>query len=262
MEPSSPILTLTSDFGWRDYHLALLKGALLRVHPAIRLIDISHDIANYDILQGAFIFGNAWRAFPEGSIHVLSVNDRVGPDNWFLCFAHEGHYFIGPDNGVFSLALRQRPAALYRFRAASGGAFPLADTYAAAAAALLSGKPMPEIGEPTDQWEERLAFQPIISANQIRGSVIYIDKYGNVILNISRQLFEQVGQGRPFHLYFKRHDPITRLADHYQQAPIGETLCRFNSADLLEIAIHMGQAASLLGLKEEDSVQIDFTSLP
>lgn len=258
LESTAPIITLTSDFGWRDYHLALIKGALLHTHSNVRLADISHDISNYNILQAAFIFANSWRAFPTGTIHVVSVNDRVGPDTWFVLFAHEGHYFTGPDNGLFSLVLGERPKALFRFRAIAGGAFPLAQTYAHAVAGILSGKSLSEVAEPAETWEERLSFQPIIGQHQIRGSVIYIDKFDNVILNISRSLFEQVGQGRPFSLYFKRHDPITRLVEHFQEAPIGETLCRFNSANLLEIAIHMGQAATLLGLKEEDSVQIDF----
>lgn len=256
----APIVTLTSDFGWRDYHLALIKGALLRTHAQVRLTDISHDIDNYNIVQAAHIFGHSWRAFPTGTVHLVSVNDRVGPQAWFVLFAHEGHYFVGPDNGLFSLVLGERPQALYRFRAVLGGSFPLADTYAHAVGGILAGRPLPEIAEPAEQWEKRLSFQPIIGPHQIRGSVIYLDKFGNATLNIGRQLFEQVGQGRSFSLYFKRHDPITRLVEHFQDVPIGEPLCRFNSADLLEIAIHMGQAATLLSLKEEDSVQIDFLS--
>jgi S-adenosyl-L-methionine hydrolase (adenosine-forming) len=100
-------------------------------------------------------------------------------------------------------------------------------------------------------------LQPVISQNQIRGSVIHIDNYDNVILNITRDLFQKISKNRPFQLYFKRHDPITQLSNYYNDVPIGETLCLFNS-DYLEIAINMGKAAELLGLKIEDTVQINF----
>ena len=89
---------------------------------------------------------------------------------------------------------------------------------------------------------------------------MYIDQFDNVILNITRTLFDEVGRGRSFELFFKRHDPITVLSTDFHDVAVGGTLCRFNSAHLLEIAINMGKAASLLGLRVEDTVQIDFSN--
>ena len=90
--------------------------------------------------------------------------------------------------------------------------------------------------------------------------MVYIDKFENVILNIQRELFERIGGGRPFELFFKRHSPIVELSVNHYDVTVGEMLCRFNSADLLEIAINMDKAASLLGMKVEDTVQVDFRS--
>ena len=117
---------------------------------------------------------------------------------------------------------------------------------------------MLEIGLPVMEVERRIALQPVISTAQIRGSVIYIDHYENVIVNVQEELFERVRNGRDFQLFFKRHDPIVCMSNHYHDVNIGETLCLFNEAGYLTIAINMGKAASLLGLKLDDMVQIDF----
>jgi hypothetical protein len=113
------------------------------------------------------------------------------------------------------------------------------------------------LGNPARDILQRITFQPVIAPSQIRGAVIYVDNYDNVVSNITRDLFEKVGRGRPFQLFFKRHDPILRLSKHYNDVPIGETLCLFNS-DYLEVSINMGKAAELFGLKIEDTIQINF----
>ncbi|MCB0638187.1 MAG: SAM-dependent chlorinase/fluorinase [Lewinella sp.] len=259
MERNPPIVTLTSDFGWRDPHLALIKGKILTHAPNARLVDISHDIDPYDIVQAAFVFRHAWQAFPVGSIHVVSVHDFFAPDGRFLVLAQDGHYFIGPDNGLFSLVFSQRPAGCFAIAPLEvDSTFPLADLYGQAVGHLAQDFPPGGLGESVDSWTERITFQPVTGPNHIRGTVVYVDRFDNVVLNISRELFESVGKGRSFELFFKRHEPIVRLANHYYDEPVGEVLCRFNAADLLEIAINLGPAASLLGLHVEDTVQVDF----
>lgn len=253
-----PIVTLTTDFGWQDYYAALLKGAILCQNERINLIDVTHNINNYDIVQAAFIFKNAWRAFPAGTIHLVSVNDFNAEQVSFIAFRYREHYFVGPDNGLFSLVFDERPEEMVQLPYAEESRFPLKEVYARAIGQLAAGKPLAEIGRPLDRYVERLTFQPVTGNLQIRGAVIHIDKYDNVILNIHRELFERIGEGRDFELYFKRHDPITKLSANYHEAPIGEIICLFNSADLLEIAVNKGKAGTLLGLNIEDTVQLDF----
>ena len=253
-----PVVTLTSDFGLRDHYVALIKGALLRRHQPLNIVDITHQIDNYDIVQAAFLFKNAWRAFPPGTIHLLSVNDFYNRDQPFVAIRFEAHYFIGPDNGLFSLIFDTVPEEIYLLTIPSDPRFPLMEVFGEAVGHIAAGRPFEAIGPPAGDLLQRLTFQPVIGPARIRGTVIHIDNYENAIVNISRALFEQVGGQRPFALFFKRHDPITQLSEHYYDVPVGEPLCRFNSADLVEIAVNMGKASTLLGLTLEDTVQIDF----
>jgi len=254
-----PIVTLTSDFGSSDYYVALIKGAMLCENQNLNIIDITHNINNYDIVQGAFILKNSYSSFPEGTIHILSVNNFYDKKRTFLAVRYDGHYFIGPDNGIFSLLFDSLPNDIYKLDFKNKGTFPLKNLYAKAVGHLTNEMPFNEIGIPVKNVVERITFQPVISPSQIRGAVIHIDNYENVVVNISRQLFEQVWDKRNYEISFRRNDPIFKIYNNYYDVPIGETLCRFNSADYLEIAINMGKASSMLGLKIEDTVQIDFS---
>ena len=253
-----PIVTITSDFGWNDYYVALIKGAMLCEQQDLNIIDITHNINNYDIVQGAFILKNAYESFPKGTIHILSVNNFYDKKRRFLAIRYNEHYFIGPDNGVFSLLFDDPPKDIYQLDFQNKGTFPLKTVFAKAVGHIVGEMPFNEIGLPLRNVIERITFQPVISQAQIRGAVIHIDNYENVIINISRKLFEQVWKERDYEISFRRNDPITKIFNNYYDVPIGETLCRFNSAEFLEIAINMGKASSMLGLKVEDTVQIDF----
>ncbi len=253
-----PIVTLTSDFGWNDYYVALIKGTILCENQDLNIVDVSHNINNYDIVQGAFILKNAYKSFPKGTIHILSVNNFYSKKRRFLAIRYDDHYFVGPDNGIFSLLFEKPPRDIYKLDFQNKGSFPLKNVFAKAVGHIANGMPFNEIGIPTKEVVERITFQPVISAAQIRGAVIHIDKYENVVVNISRKLFEQVWNQRPYEISFRRNEPLQRINNNYYDVDIGETLCLFNSADFLEIAINMGKASSMLGLKIEDTVQIDF----
>ncbi|MEM1320928.1 MAG: SAM-dependent chlorinase/fluorinase [Bacteroidota bacterium] len=254
-----PIVTLTSDFGLADHYVAMIKGALLTQRKDLTIVDISHNIKNYDIVQGAFILKNAYSSFPEGSIHIVSINTDYSPDGCFLAIRHNNHYFIGPDNGIFSLMFGSLKQDMYELDYEVDEDFPIKYLFAKAVGHIFGGMPFNEIGIPVDAIEERITLLAVTTPNQIRGSVIYVDNYENVIVNISQELFERVAQGRNFTITFKRHQPLKKLSDNYSDAPVGETLGFFNSSGLLEIAINMGKASSLLGLQLDDMIQVDFS---
>ena len=256
--PKIPVVTLTSDFGLKDYYLPVIKGAILSVNPSTNIVDITHQIENYNIVEAAFVVKNAWKSFPIGTIHIISVNDFAENSNGFLAIQYGGHYFIGPDNGIFSLLFSDATFRAYRLRLPTGSKFPLKEIYASAVEHLQNNVPIAQIGEYVSEVEQRINLRPVITHSRIQGAVIHIDTYENVIVNIDKTLFEQVGHGRHFNIYFKRHEPIKQLSTSYFDVPIGETVAFFNSADFLEIAINMGKASSLLDLKLEDSIQIDF----
>lgn len=251
------IVTLTTDFGNSDYYAALIKGALLGNSPSIQLVDITHNIPAFDIVQGAFVLSNTFRAFPPGSIHLLSVNNYDG-NLAFIAMEREGHYFVGPDNGVFSLVFGKLDGAVYRLPYDADDPFPMKSICCHAVQHICSGKPMEEIGLPAADVEQRIALQPVIDSSQIRGIVIHIDQYENAITNIKKELFEKVCNGRGFAIRYKRNDPITKVSKIYYEVPVGEPLAFFNSSGFLEIAVNMGRASSLLGLQLDDMVQVDF----
>jgi hypothetical protein len=239
--------------------LPRLKGYLLSANPGLQLVDVSHDIPNYDIVEAAFIIRKVWRHFPAGTIHLLSVNDFYQPKGRLLACLVDGHFFIGPDNGIFSLVFQRKPAEVFALdRAAKAPS--LSAAYADAVAHITSGKPFHEIGLPTPQITERLAFHPVIGPDYIRGSVSFIDKFDNAITNVSQQLFEQVGKGRAFELLIKRNAAIDGISFRYHDVPEGESLVKFDSDGWLEIAINLGRAATLLGIEPEDTVQIEFSA--
>jgi len=136
--------------------------------------------------------------------------------------------------------------------------FPLADIFVRAACHLAQGGKLNQIGLPVDTIEKKMNLQPIIDKNQIKGSVIYIDSFQNVITNITKEFFNNIQRGRRFILYFKRNETIHNLSWHYNEVPEGEKLCLFGISDHLEIAINKGNASGLLGLNIGDSVMLDF----
>ncbi len=252
------ILTLITDFGLKDYYAGMLKGSLLSAHNNLNIIDISHNIPNYDIVQAAFVLKNAYPTFPKGTIHLVSVNNFYNNQSAFLVIEHDGHFFIGADNGIFSLVFQEKIEKVIELNYQGTGTGEVNRVFAQAVAELAAGKKLEEIGTPLTEIMERITFQPVVKSSQIVGSVIHVDNYENVITNITRTLFEKVADGRDFNLYFKRHDEIRKLSWHYFDVPVGESLCLFNSAGYLEIAINLGKASSLLGLNIDDTVQIEF----
>lgn len=254
-----PFVTLTTDFGTRDYYVGALKGALLRRNPTLQLVDISHDITPFDIVQGAFVVAHIWPEFPTGSIHLIGINCVYQPEYRFVVARHEGHFFIAPDNGLLSLMFPQiAPENLRNLSADPAEHFAVKNIFAEAAAYLHDGKPFENLGEFAAPLLERISIQPVITPMQMRGTVIHVDNFDNVVVNIRRDMFEKAANGRPFSLYFKRNDPILQLSGNYCDVAVGETLCLFNAAGFLEIAVNMGRAATLWGLKVEDVVEVVF----
>lgn len=252
------IATLTTDFGWQDFYVGRIKGALLSAYQPLQLVDITHHVEPYDIVRAAFILKNAYVSFPKGTLHLVCVNDHYQANNHFIAFEEEGQIFVGPDNGLFSMVFPTIKGPIHQLEVPQNDSFPLSEVLARAVAHFGQGGALPAIGPLKEQITRRFSLQPVTSADRIRGTVIHVDRYENVVVNIEQGLFEQIAEGRSFSLYFKRHDPILRLSKNYHEVPVGEVLCLFNASGLLEIAINMGKASSLLGLHLDDTVQVDF----
>ncbi len=258
------IITLTSDWGIKDFYLAAVKGALLSRMPDAIVVDISHLIPPFDIGQASFILRNTWKTFPKGTIHIVGINTEAGLLTPHIALAIDGHYFIGADNGVFSLVFDREPDALVELEIPQDGStytFSTRDVFVKAAVHLARGKSMDDLGEPRQGLNAKEHFRPIINDQGISGKIIYIDRYENVFTNITQELFNKVVANRKFtiELGYTRYK-ITRISDAYGDVPEGEILALFSSTGLLQIAINKGNAAGLLGLTPDQAIRIVFQS--
>ncbi len=179
----------------------------------------------------------------------------------YVALKHQDHYFVGADNGIFSLLFDQEPDEVVELNIMQDLKylhFPLVDIFVKAAILLAKGGRMRDIGVPADSIEERMLLHPVIEKDIIRGSVIYIDTFCNVITNITKDLFTRVQRNRDFTLYFRKSETISQLSWHYNEVPEGEKLCLFGISNHLEIAINKGKASGLLGLHLNDIVRVEF----
>jgi len=255
------IITLTTDLGDKDIYQAALKGSILKLLPDVNIVDITHSVAAFNVQQAAFILKNSFYYFPEQTVHLIGIDTVYNSDTKYLAVKYKNHYFVGSDNGIFSLMFDSEPDEIVEINIMQDLKFlhfPLADIFVKAACHLAGGGKLSEIGLPIAGMEKKMNLQPIVEKNLIKGAVIYIDSFQNVITNITKEFFNKVQQGRRFTLSFKRNETITHLSWHYNEVPEGEKLCLFGISDHLEIAINKGNASGLLGLNLGDSVIIDF----
>ncbi len=192
-------------------------------------------------------------------MHIIGVKTEYNKQSPHVIVFAEGHFFIGADNGIFSLLLDNPPEKIFEINTNENiiSTFATRDVFAKAACHIAKGGLGEEIGTIKTGLLERLAFLPTLMEDMISGTVVYIDLYGNVITNINEELFKQVGKGREFIIEFARY-AIVRMSKTYSEVAEGEALALFNTAKCLEIAMNSGKADSLLGLKRNDTVTIRF----
>ena len=255
------VITLTTDLGHKDFYQAALKGSIISQFPTVQLVDISHDIPPFDIQYAAFVLKNAYPYFPAGTVHLIGIDSVFSEDTRYLAVRHNGHYFVGADNGIFSLILDGVPDEAVELNIIQDLKylhFPLTDIFAKAACTLAKGGTLSDVGDPVDQVVDRTLVQPVVEAHSLRGSVVFVDSFGNVISNISKELFNNVQRSRNFTLYFRRNETIDQMSWHYNDVPEGEKLCLFGISNHLEIAINKGNASGLLGLNKGDIIRVEF----
>lgn len=247
------IVTLISDFGNKDYYVPALKGNLLSSIPDVRIVDITNEVEPHDIIEAGFILKNTHRSFPAGTIHICYVKNHE-PDQHLIFARVNESFFIGPNNGIFSLVFDQ-DVSFYKLK---DNVYMPFKELGELVKALTKGAPLDEIGIPCGHVKERIGLSPIVYADQVRASVIHTDRYGNLVLNVTSELFERTRKGRRFKIYFKRLDPIVRLSQSYTEGEVGQPLALFNSSGHLVLSVNMGSATDDLGLKKEDIIQILF----
>ncbi len=259
------IITLTSDWGTKDHYIGSVKGSILRQMPEAVIVDISHQVASYDLNQAAFIIRSSFRDFPDGTVHIIGINSDASKTTPHTAVFAEKQYFISADNGIFTLLFDHQPDAIVEIVIPADSSyftFSARDVFAKAAVHLAKGKPIEELGPAKSAFStNRIPFRPITENNNtIKGQIIYIDAYENLITNITSSLFKETGKNRRFTIYLRNsHYRLNELKLAYSDVKIeGEIVALFGSSGFLEIALNRAPASSLLGLEVNDPVRIEF----
>lgn len=256
------IITLTSDFGKRSHYTAVLQGVMYSLYPDAKIVEISHEIPNFDVMEAAFIVKNTYKHFPKGSVHLISVDPETSIENKTgIIMDCEGHYFVAPDNGICSLIAEYREKRSFCIsEALLFQKFPKSfrvGQYLAPVAAMLAQGEKPENFGEENAMKELIWGAPIQTHGAIRGKIIHIDKFGNAITNIHKELFLDVKQDRGFEI-FLRNIRLKKIVSTYSDVGRANHLAIFGTSGYLEIAMREASAADLLGLKVHDMITIEF----
>ena len=273
------IITLTTDFGYKAHFVGALKGTIYKELSDAKIVDITHAVSPFNIQECAYILKNSYKAFPEGTIHIVGVDSEPTIENQHIAVLVDNHYFISANNGVISLITSEiKPEKVVEINIPNpvNGSFPVLDIFVKVACHIVRGGKLEVVGKSFEDLKELKEFAPRITneGKTIVGSVIYIDNYGNVITNIQRSLFEAYRNGRKFEIN-ARNRKISQIHNRYsdiinfdlgknQRKGPGDLLALFNSSDYLELAIYksdlntVGGASTLLGLDYRDTIIINF----
>jgi S-adenosylmethionine hydrolase len=275
------IITLTTDFGEKDHFAGAVKGAIYSELEEVKIVDISHCVSPFHIMEAAYIIQNAYNSFPPGTIHIIGIDSELNPENKHIAVLLDGHYFICANNGIISMLANEiKPQKIVEINIHDRiiTNFPVLDVFVKVACHIARGGTLEVIGKQVDALKELRGIRPTINqdANQIMGSVIYIDNYGNVITNITKSKFEEIAKGRSFKITARTAN-FTTIHSHYSDAinfdtPIGKRdedgkkIALWNSSNYLELSIYksnpatVGSAKSLFGLQYRDTVTINFNT--
>jgi len=254
------IITLISDWGLSDYYVAAVKGVIHKFHPEAHNVDISHQIQPFDSAEAAYILRNTYPSFPEGTVHIIGVNTEESLKEVHIVAYYNKQYFIGTDDGIFSLIFDSEPDSIFELDVAlesSTYTFSSRDRFAKAAAHLLKGGKPDELGPPKKELIKKMLFKPVITENSLKGMIIHIDNYHNLITNISKNDFKKFTSGSKFEISFRSHKyKVYKMHESYGDVRPGEIVALFTGNDMLEISINKGKAASLLGIQKKDPIVI------
>jgi hypothetical protein len=246
---SRPVIALLTDFGIRDHYAGTMKGVALGICPDATLVDITHEVPAHDVLAGALELAASYRYFPSGTIFLVVVDPGVGSARRGIAAEAAEYKFVAPDNGVLSIAFDETPPKKVvelserRYaRPTVSRTFEGRDRFAPAAAWLAKGIELTALGRPAGSLHRVDVPQPIEQADGVTGQVLRVDRFGNLITNITRRTFEKLAAGGGLTITIGDRQ-VSRLVSTYADAASSELCALFGSSDHLEIAVGGGSAA-------------------
>ncbi len=262
----SAIITLTSDFGARDAFVASLKGVILKINPSAQMIDVSHEIAPQDVWEAAFTLKSAYNYFPKGTVHLAVVDPGVGSVRRPIIVVTESYYFVGPDNGLFTLIYQEAErvrvhhiTATHYFLPNPSQTFHGRDVFAPVAAWLSKGIPSGNFGEEITDYLKLNVPSPKVSPTSIEGHVVHIDRFGNMITNISLKSVQAL-LGEEMDISSLGVTVVGReikgLKKFYAESAPGEASALINSSGFVEIFVFKQNARAVLSSKRGEVVRV------
>lgn len=245
------MVSLISDYGYQDHYVGIAKALLYTQLSGITLIDISHDVTPHHLLQCAYLLSASMHAFPDDTVHLCLFGMMYTLPARVLIAKHKGQYIISADNGLLPLILKS-DEKIYAMPKVPDGFKEWINN----ACDLIK-----DINAQNLDWEKLIAYKPeiyaippkpVLKENSVECNVVHVDRFGNVVLNINKEEFEQYRAGRRFQIVLRRNEYIDTIHQHYADVVMDEKLCLFNEAGYLEIAMNQSSAANLLGLRLYD----------
>jgi S-adenosylmethionine hydrolase len=239
-----------------------MRGVALGICPDATLVDITHEIAAQDVLGGALELAAAYKYFPQGTIFLCVVDPGVGSERRGLAAEADGYRFVAPDNGLLTIVFREAaPSQVVELgspqyaRPVISRTFEGRDRFAPAAAWLAKGIEMRALGAPLATWKVLAIPEPTVGEGELRGTVVRVDRFGNLVTNVDRRSFEAFVGGGRVDIGIERHH-LERLVHTYAEVETGSLCALFGSSDHLEIAVNGGSAAERLGVSRGASVTV------
>jgi len=261
-----PLITLTTDFGYKDPFVGMMKGVILKINPMAKIVDITHDISPHNVREAALTIGMSHSFFPPKTVHIVVVDPGVGSNRRPIMVVTDQHYFIGPDNGVFSLIYNSQSETLgvihitseHYFMSQIGPTFHGRDIFAPAAAWLTRGVETTKFGDMiTDYVTLPFPSVSMPSKTTIEGEVVYVDRFGNAITNIKAVDLNTLYSINPeAKLKIVTKGKQTELKNYYSQVTDKTLYSLINSAGYLELFVYRGSAAVLFDIKVGDIVGV------
>lgn len=258
------LITLTSDIGRQDFLTGAVKGQLLQINNQFTIVDISHELTPFNYPQAAYVCRNAIKNFSPNTFHIVMVNLFDKKPDHLLFIKHNDQYIGCADNGLITMILEEAPQKVISLPLSPSeqkNTLYCARVLAKAFQSILDGKTLEETGDTNISIEVKNPLRPLLGEKFIEGQIIFIDNFENVIINITKEEFEEQRRGRSFKIVFKRDEIIEKISETYADVTESEKLALFNSAGYLEIAINKGNAAGLFGLEgytEKANIQTQY----
>jgi len=257
-----PVIAILSDFGARDHYAGTMKGVILGICPEATIVDVTHEIAAHDVLEGALQLAATYRYFPAGTVFLVVVDPGVGSARRGIAAEAGDYKFVAPDNGVLTVALRETPPRKVvelserRYaRPTVTRTFEGRDRFAPAAAWIAKGTQLAALGRPVTDYQRIDVPAVDAEGSVLSGMVLHVDRFGNLVTNIDRRTFETFAKHGPIRIVVGGH-PVDRLVSTYAEIGPGEVCALFGSSDHLELAANAESAAERLRLGRKAVVEI------